>query len=72
MARQNRGTGVKGELPSPINPPSGCRFRTRCEFAQDVCAEREPELRSFGPGHLAACHFPLQEAAAAAAPAATG
>ena len=72
VARQNRGTGVKGELPSPINPPSGCRFRTRCEFAQDVCAEREPELRSFGPGHLAACHFPLQQAAAAAAPAPTG
>ncbi len=72
VARQNRGTGVKGELPSPINPPSGCRFRTRCEFAQDVCAEREPELLSFGPGHLAACHFPLQQAAAAAAPAAAG
>jgi peptide/nickel transport system ATP-binding protein len=71
-ARQNRGTGVKGELPSPINPPSGCRFRTRCEFATDLCAEREPELRSFGPGHLAACHFPLQQAAAAAVPAATG
>jgi peptide/nickel transport system ATP-binding protein len=70
LARQNRGTGVKGELPSPINPPSGCRFRTRCEFAQDVCAEREPELRPFGPGHLAACHFPLQQAAAAAASAA--
>jgi peptide/nickel transport system ATP-binding protein len=71
-ARQNRGTGVKGELPSPINPPSGCRFRTRCEFATDLCAEREPELRSFGPGHLAACHFPLQQPAAAAVPAATG
>jgi peptide/nickel transport system ATP-binding protein len=59
-ARQHRGEGVKGELPSPINPPSGCRFRTRCQFAQDVCAEREPELRVFGTGHLAACHFPLQ------------
>jgi peptide/nickel transport system ATP-binding protein len=59
-ARQHRGEGVKGELPSPINPPSGCRFRTRCQFAQDICAEREPELRSFGTGHRAACHFPLQ------------
>jgi peptide/nickel transport system ATP-binding protein len=66
-ARQNRGAGVKGELPSPINPPSGCRFRTRCPFAQDVCAEREPRLQPFGPGHLAACHFPLQPAMAPAA-----
>jgi peptide/nickel transport system ATP-binding protein len=59
-AKQHRGEGVKGELPSPVNPPSGCRFRTRCQFAQDICADREPELRAFGADHLAACHFPLQ------------
>jgi peptide/nickel transport system ATP-binding protein len=51
--------GVRGELPSAIHPPSGCRFRTRCPFAQDRCAQEEPLLRSFGPGHQAACHFPL-------------
>jgi peptide/nickel transport system ATP-binding protein len=59
-ARTETEAGIKGELPSPINPPSGCRFRTRCPFAQDLCAETEPRLRPFGPGHRAACHFPLQ------------
>ena len=52
--------GIKGELPSPVYPPSGCRFRTRCPRAQQLCADQEPAFRSFGPGHRAACHFPLQ------------
>jgi peptide/nickel transport system ATP-binding protein len=59
-ARATANVGIKGELPSPVNPPSGCRFRTRCPFAQELCAQEEPPLRSFGPGHMAACHFPLQ------------
>jgi peptide/nickel transport system ATP-binding protein len=58
--RAKKGAAIKGELPSPVNPPSGCRFRTRCQFAQERCAAEEPRLRSFGPGHVAACHFPLQ------------
>ncbi|HEY1639823.1 MAG TPA: ABC transporter ATP-binding protein [Streptosporangiaceae bacterium] len=75
IARATAREGIKGELPSPVNPPSGCRFRTRCPFAQDMCAAEEPQLRSFGPGHMAACHFPLQgyePPAAAAAAAAAG
>ena len=54
--------GVRGELPSAVAPPSGCRFRTRCPFAQELCAQEEPPLRPFTAfGHLAACHFPLRE-----------
>jgi peptide/nickel transport system ATP-binding protein len=60
VERAKEGPGIRGELPSPVNPPSGCRFRTRCPFAQELCAAEEPVLRSFGPGHMAACHFPLQ------------
>jgi peptide/nickel transport system ATP-binding protein len=60
VERAKESAGIKGELPSPVNPPSGCRFRTRCPFAQERCEMEEPALRSFGTGHVAACHFPLQ------------
>jgi oligopeptide/dipeptide ABC transporter ATP-binding protein len=61
LAAASRGHHISGELPSAITPPSGCRFRTRCPQAQDICAAEEPPLLSFGGDHLAACHFPLQQ-----------
>ncbi len=59
-ARVEREGHIMGELPSSVDPPSGCRFRTRCPFAQEICAQEEPALRAFDDGHIAACHFPLQ------------
>jgi oligopeptide/dipeptide ABC transporter ATP-binding protein len=58
--RPAREVRVRGELPSAIDPPSGCRFRTRCPRAEEICAQEEPPLTDFGLGHVAACHFPLQ------------
>ncbi|HEU5417294.1 MAG TPA: ABC transporter ATP-binding protein, partial [Streptosporangiaceae bacterium] len=61
-ARGREDRGVTGELPSAIKPPSGCRFRTRCPLAAEICEQKEPPLRPFtAGGHLAACHFPLRE-----------
>ena len=50
---------LEGDVPSPINPPSGCRFHPRCRYATDVCTQIEPPLVDYGNGHLAACHHPL-------------
>ena len=60
VGQVQRETAVRGELPSSVDPPSGCRFRTRCPRAEARCAEEEPPLTDFGAGHFAACHFPLQ------------
>jgi peptide/nickel transport system ATP-binding protein len=51
---------ISGEPPSPVAPPSGCRFHPRCAYATDICSQEEPQLRSMGDGHFVACHHPVE------------
>ena len=57
LARQKESSGIEGDLPSPVNPPSGCRFHTRCPYAKEICAQEAPCMREAAPGHNVACHL---------------
>ena len=57
VARTRENTGVAGDLPSPVHPPKGCRFHTRCPYATEQCKQAVPQLKEHAPGHWAACHL---------------
>src|SRR5262249_33013464 len=68
LARQRRRMTIEGDIPSPIEPPAGCRFHPRCPLAQDRCRVEEPVLEpsASDPGHITACHFPIEAVGTAA------
>ncbi len=57
IAKSNERVVLEGDVPSPLNPPSGCRFRTRCQYVMDICSIEEPALIDIGDGHMSACHL---------------
>lgn len=52
---------LEGDIPSPVHPPEGCKFHTRCKYCQEICKHVTPELRELEPNHFVACHFPLEK-----------
>ena len=54
-------TILKGDIPSPANPPEGCKFHTRCPYCTQVCKEETPAFKEHTPGHFAACHHPVHK-----------
>jgi oligopeptide/dipeptide ABC transporter ATP-binding protein len=59
LAEKRERIVLEGDVPSPINPPSGCRFHPRCRYATEICHQVEPPLVDYGNSHFAACHHPL-------------
>jgi len=57
LSAKRKRTSLKGDVPSPVNPPSGCRFRTRCPLADNICEQEVPAWREILPAHWVACHF---------------
>ena len=57
LAREKEKSSIEGDIPSPIDPPAGCRFHTRCPYAKPACSQQAPELKDVGAGHQVACHL---------------
>ena len=57
LAKMKEKSSIEGDIPSPIKPPSGCRFHTRCPYAKDICSQQVPQLKDAGNGHMTACHL---------------
>lgn len=57
VSREKNRIMLEGEIPSPLNPPSGCRFHPRCRFKKDICMKQQPKLKDYGGGHMIACHL---------------